>query len=580
MNTSSYVEDDQEKIALFFSCRDLPKRSLSSGVGLYLMRFREKDLYDRIAHSEVIHNEPNPDFTTSFELDFIFETKQRFKVEVWEKADNGSDSLLLGQAVFELAEIAGALENLKIMNLKKDLASSTVAGKCIARMDKISSHVSYEISFDTKISNIPKFSFFSSWNSFLKISKLRVSELAKARANERDQNYEDLPNNQWLLIHTTSNLSGKNIEFENLTFKGSKLCNNDFNVPIKVELWKYKGSNDNYLLGKFVFKINDLISGKRDFTFNLVKTSEKTTMNFRNFKFNEMFSFTDFLRGGLSINLVVGIDFTASNKDPSDVNSLHYLKKGKLNFYQQAILSVGEILEKYNHTGKIPAYGFGAKIGTPPTLSHFFPLSFNYQNPFFNSFKELFDSYEKALSNMVFSGPTHFAPLLEKVIEFAKARFEIDPNNYTTFLLLTDGVINDLQATIDQIVKACHYPISIIIVGIGNEDFKSMDILDADDVPLVSSWGEKMINDIVQFVPFNKFANNPITLRQEVLEELPGQVVAYFKSKGIRPGKPRILDINSIGLNVSNGFINPRMESYGNNGNNTYPNLDEFTSHL
>ena len=33
---------------------------------------------------------------------------------------------------------------------------------------------------------------------------------------------------------------------------------------------------------------------------------------------------------------------------------------------------------------------------------------------------------------------------------------------------------------------------SIIIVGIGNEDFTNMDILDADENPLVSSWGEKM----------------------------------------------------------------------------------------
>jgi len=39
-------------------------------------------------------------------------------------------------------------------------------------------------------------------------------------------------------------------------------------------------------------------------------------------------------------------------------------------------------------------------------------------------------------------------------------------------------------------VKGCYLPLSIIIVGIGNEDFEKMEILDADDVPLVSSWGE------------------------------------------------------------------------------------------
>ncbi len=54
-----------------------------------------------------------------------------------------------------------------------------------------------------------------------------------------------------------------------------------------------------------------------------------------------------------------------------------------------------------------------------------------------------------------------------------------------------------MQATIDQIVKASLLPMSIIIVGIGNEDFTNMTILDADDKPLISSWGEIMKRDIV-----------------------------------------------------------------------------------
>ena len=64
-------------------------------------------------------------------------------------------------------------------------------------------------------------------------------------------------------------------------------------------------------------------------------------------------------------------------------------------------------------------------------------------------------------------------------------------------MLLTDGVINDLQDTIDQIVKACYEPLSIIIVGIGSENFDKMNFLDADSVPLISSWGETMRRDVL-----------------------------------------------------------------------------------
>ena len=57
---------------------------------------------------------------------------------------------------------------------------------------------------------------------------------------------------------------------------------------------------------------------------------------------------------------------------------------------------------------------------------------------------------------------------------------------YTICLILTDGVINDLQNTIDSIVAASMLPLSIIIVGIGEADFDQMEQLDGDVNPLYS----------------------------------------------------------------------------------------------
>lgn len=65
-------------------------------------------------------------------------------------------------------------------------------------------------------------------------------------------------------------------------------------------------------------------------------------------------------------------------------------------------------------------------------------------------------------------------------------------------MIITDGVINDLQASIDQIVRASRLPLSIIIVGVGSADFTSMDQLDADEVPLYSQKYRKFMDaDIV-----------------------------------------------------------------------------------
>jgi hypothetical protein len=68
---------------------------------------------------------------------------------------------------------------------------------------------------------------------------------------------------------------------------------------------------------------------------------------------------------------------------------------------------------------------------------------------------------------------------------------------YHCLLILTDGVIHDMRETKDLIVECSKYPLSIIIVGIGNADFSNMIELDGDDVVLRNAKGEPTARDIV-----------------------------------------------------------------------------------
>lgn len=58
----------------------------------------------------------------------------------------------------------------------------------------------------------------------------------------------------------------------------------------------------------------------------------------------------------------------------------------------------------------------------------------------------------------------------------------------------------DLEATKNAIVAASSLPLSLIIIGVGDEDFSSMEFLDADKRVLKSSTGIAAARDIVQFV--------------------------------------------------------------------------------
>ena len=73
--------------------------------------------------------------------------------------------------------------------------------------------------------------------------------------------------------------------------------------------------------------------------------------------------------------------------------------------------------------------------------------------------------------------------------------------------------------------------------------FAAMMELDGDKEPLVNSNGEKWERDIVQFVPYDKYKNNPKLLAEQVLEEIPTQVVQYYNNKHLKEVKKEGFDV-------------------------------------
>ena len=92
-------------------------------------------------------------------------------------------------------------------------------------------------------------------------------------------------------------------------------------------------------------------------------------------------------------------------------------------------------------------------------------------------------------------GPTLFSPMLKVMLAYMEQNK--DSQMYHILLMLTDGQIHDKRETIDLIVECSFHPLSIIIVGIGDEDFDGMKFLDADDFNLVDGNGRPCKRDIV-----------------------------------------------------------------------------------
>lgn len=247
------------------------------------------------------------------------------------------------------------------------------------------------------------------------------------------------------------------------------------------------------------------------------------------------YSFLDYVFSGHEISLAIAIDFTASNGDPQQRGSLHHIDKNVPNEYEVAIHSVGDILATYDSDQLFPAYGFGAKL--PPlfrTPSHCFTLT-GSDDPLCVEIEGVLEAYRQTLYNVRFSGPTVFAEIIRAASEHVQEDIRSGSNTYTIMLIVTDGVINDMQDTVDEIVRASSLPLSIVIIGVGASDFTEMEGLDGDDERLVSSSGHMAERDIVQFVPFRKFRGAPEVLAAKVLEEIPEQFMSYMSKHNIIP---------------------------------------------
>jgi len=309
------------------------------------------------------------------------------------------------------------------------------------------------------------------------------------------------------------------------------------------------------LIGEFTTDINRLEHGPGSQNVYEVVHPEKKqkkskyknsgTVHLTYYEYKRNYSFLEFLRGGMELNFVVAIDFTGSNGNPAVPQSLHYIHPNHPNEYKTAIHAVGNIIQDYDSDKLFPTFGFGAKLPPSGQVSHNFAVNFNPQNPDCLGIGGIMHAYESCIRSVQLYGPTNFAPIINNVASMARDSMGSPKLQYFVLLMITDGVISDMEATKWAIVNASRLPMSIIIVGVGNDEFEAMDVLDGDDVRL-SSRGQVAARDIVQFVPFRDYRGkngqalmmSQARLAKDVLAEVPDQVTGYMRSQQITPGTP------------------------------------------
>jgi len=327
------------------------------------------------------------------------------------------------------------------------------------------------------------------------------------------------------------------------------LCNGDLDRPLQIQIWDWDSNGKHQSMGIVSTSVRSMLTNagtampviepdKKAKQKNYVCSGHLTAGGTR---IEHYPTFSEFIQGGCEINMIVAIDFTGSNGDPQAPDSLHYIDpSGKLNAYQAAISAVGNVLEKYDTDKKYSVFGFGARVRLP--TGEFSPVQHCFQvyggGTEVSGVDGILKAYKECLNVVMLSGPTLFAPLMGGAHYIANAaNCSQDNQKYTILLVLTDGVINDMDATIDTIIAASSQPLSVVIIGVGSADFSEMNALDSDK-QLLKHGSKTAMRDIVQFVPYREAASRgSAVLAQQVLAEIPNQVLKYMEQHNIVPKK-------------------------------------------
>ncbi|DBA02832.1 TPA: hypothetical protein N0F65_006622 [Lagenidium giganteum] len=178
----------------------------------------------------------------------------------------------------------------------------------------------------------------------------------------------------------------------------------------------------------------------------------------------------DLRKAGLeSSNLVIGIDFTKSNQWTGERSfqgrCLHDIDPNGLvlNPYQSVISVIGRVLEPFDDDNIIPAFGFG---DLQTKGDRCFPF---VEGRGCHGFSEVMQVYNRITPSLKLSGPTNFAPVIHETIEAVRRE-----GGYHILVIIADGQVTNEDQTRNAIVEASYFPISIIMVGVGDGPWDMM----------------------------------------------------------------------------------------------------------
>lgn len=235
----------------------------------------------------------------------------------------------------------------------------------------------------------------------------------------------------------------------------------------------------------------------------------------------------DMAAAGLEdVNIIIGVDFTASNTSTGRVSrgglSLHFHSPDNPSPYASVMQLITSVFaRRFDVDQLVPLFGFGDSGSGGKRVFSMSPPGATAV-----TVDMLVDVYAAHAQVIRLAGPTCFAPLIAHACDIVAAT----GYRYHMLVIITDGMVQDAGETALAIAAASKFPLSIVIVGVGDGPFSAMQTFD-DAVP-------RRDFDNVQFVQYT-IGMNALEFCKKAVGEVVDQYAAIRALRLMTP-TPRL----------------------------------------
>ncbi|XP_044902319.1 copine-7 isoform X11 [Felis catus] len=446
------------RVELRLSCRHLLDRDpLTKSDPSVLLLLRSQNQWVQVDRTEVVRSSLHPVFSKVFTLDYYFEEVQKLRFEVYDTrgpSDLGyQDDDFLGGMECTLGQIVAQKKVTRALLLRfgRNAGKSTIT----VTAEDISGNNGYvELSFRARklddkdqAQPLPLLQdLFSKSDPFLEL--YRVNDDGSEQLVYRTEVVKDNLSPVWEPFKVSLN----------------NLCSCEETRPLKCLVWDHDSRGKHDFIGEFSTTFEEMQKAFGEDQAQWDCVNAKYRQKKRNYKNSGVVILAD-LKGslfpglhhgrlsdslhrectgpstpaesgrpahpgcnsepgpgpGADVQKWVAIDFTASNGDPRNSCSLHYINPFQPNEYLQALVAVGEICQDYDSDKRFSALGFGARIPPKYEVSHDFAINFNPEDDECEGIQGVVEAYRNCLPRVQLYGPTNVAPVISKVARMAAA---------------------------------------------------------------------------------------------------------------------------------------------------------------